>query len=211
MVMCPLRRAFFVFFSFSTTLYPQIGRRNGGVVLHERTRMPIFDISKLEELPNSLPPTSMLTWAGKNPVFVEFLNVRSGRDERDGVFGRYSVNEKMTVYTCQDFESLKATIVHEYAHHLQWLNYKAKNKGWSQDYYFVNDNQDRLFEKWYRSAPLSFYLTAAPHEMAAEAFRLIHGYKQVCWDASVNWNAPPEFVEDWTLFFMSQPYFKETI
>ena len=100
---------------------------------------------------------------------------------------------------------MMATIVHEYAHHLQYLNYKAGNDGWCQEYVYRHHEQDLLYEKWCPKPPEGLYVKTAPHEMAAEAFRFIHGYKLDGWDV------PVEFFMDWCLFFKSQSYFKETL
>ena len=211
MVMCSLRRAFFVFLPFSTTLYPQIGRRNGGVVLNEGIEMSIrlsLDISNLtEDLLGKFilgvemvnPDRVMLDWAGRNPVCVDFKSQRPLEDEVRKVGGRYD-GRLITVYTCFSDSEVMRIIIHEYAHHLQWLNHCAQTCGWDE---FEHPTQEYLYGQHLNMLPSWAYARKNATEMAAEAFCLAHGHH-------LNWDAPVSFIQDWTLFFLEQPYFRDT-
>lgn len=145
------------------------------------------------------PDLVMLDWAGQNPVCAEFKSSRPPQDVVRNIAGRYH-RRLITVYTCFLDSQVSKTIVHEYAHHLQWLNHCAKTRGWVE---FNHPSQDYLYSRWKASLPSWAYAGKNPVEMTAEAFCVCHGYK-------LNWDVPVEFVQDWTLFFLDQPFFRDT-
>ena len=67
------------------------------------------------------------------------------------------------------------TIYHEWFHHLQWLGEQHSLAGWGWDGHEV---QDALYDKW-KGELAGYYAGTAPHEAAAEAYRVLMGYRSL--------------------------------
>lgn len=95
--------------------------------------------------------------------------------------------------------SIPGTIFHEWCHRMQWWC-TDRNIG---DWYLgcSHPEQDRLYSKW-RDQFKGFYLAEMPQEMAAEAFRVLKG-----WRSEEPWESNQEFLADWKAFFMNDSIF----
>lgn len=94
---------------------------------------------------------------------------------------------------------LTGTILHEWCHRMQfWCSDESVG-----DWYWGGHHpvQDELYDKWSGQFQ-SFYLASNAHEMSAEAFRALKGWRSV-----EIWEDNQEFLADWRDFFMNDPVF----
>ena len=132
----------------------------------------------------------------------EFL-MFSIKDKAPGslILGRYySPSGRADIYVDEtsSHEKMMSTILHEFAHHLQWRS-RFKSKGWKEG--SNHPGQDALYAK-YKELCQPYYAGYSPKEMAAEAFRLLMG-----WSESLDWELNQSFRKDWFDFFYSQESF----
>lgn len=95
---------------------------------------------------------------------------------------------------------LEGTIVHEFAHVLQW--YGAGND--IGDWYYTNhhDEQSALFDKW-KSVLSPFYAGSHEAESTAEVFRVLKGYR-----SEEEWEDNSQLLGEWEDFFKRNEVFK---
>lgn len=95
---------------------------------------------------------------------------------------------------------LEGTVVHEFAHVLQW--YGAGND--IGDWYYTNhhDEQSALFDKW-KSVLSPFYAGSHEAESTAEAFRVLKGYR-----SKEEWENNSQLLGEWEDFFKRNEVFK---
>jgi hypothetical protein len=95
---------------------------------------------------------------------------------------------------------LEGTIVHEFAHVLQW--YGAGNS--IGDWYYTNhhDEQSHLFKKW-ESVLSPFYAGSHEAESTAEVFRVLKGYR-----SDEEWENNSQLLKEWEGFLRGNEVFK---
>ena len=116
---------------------------------------------------------------------------------RDGIFIRNFGNKRENAY--YHFGGFTGTLIHEWCHRIQWYSTRSVAHGWYRS--VSHPKQDLLYKKW--SGYLEgTYAAEAPHEMAAELFRVLKG-----WRDNEPWEENEELLADWREFFMSDPTF----
>lgn len=98
---------------------------------------------------------------------------------------------------------MMATVLHEFAHHLQYKS-RFKSEGWTTDH--DHPGQQALYKK-YKALCEPYYAAHSPKEMAAEAFRLLMGWKKFYLD----WELDQSFKNDWFDFFYSEEMFSNCL
>ena len=146
-----------------------------------------------------------LTWQGNAPC--PLLISKNPPNVPGDFAGFYLSNEGMFVKNYGNKRknelwhrgSIPGTIFHEWCHRIQDL---AASNGIGEWYWDnCHPKQDELYNKW-SSHLEGFYAAIEPHEMAAEAFRVLKG-----WRSNEPWEENKELLADWREFFMGDEIF----
>ena len=98
---------------------------------------------------------------------------------------------------------IPGTIVHEWAHAIQWAGSDNSIGDWYWGY--EHPGQDLLFERWAEKLKENSYAASEAKEMAAEAYRGVRGFS----DPRDLW--PEGFLEDWKIFFCQDECFRHFV